>query len=119
MNDHENTENFMEFWRSFQWPDIQPVTYRLYHDDEGRPIIYTMEDLPGTYIEVDQATYIHGSFGVKVIDGKLIILKPAITAKKLQPSQDQGTPCDPRDVCVVVDHSAKHQKWNIITNEIR
>jgi hypothetical protein len=78
-----------------------------------------MEDMPGTYIEVDQATYIHGSFGVKVVDGKLAIIKPAITAKKLQPSQDQGTACDPRDVCVVVDNSEKHQKWNIITNEIR
>jgi hypothetical protein len=56
---------------------------------------------------------------VKVVDGKLIILEPAITAKKLQPLQDKGTPCDPRDVCVVVDHSVKHQKWNTITNEIR
>jgi hypothetical protein len=119
MSEQENTENFLEFWQSFQWPDIQPVTYRLYHDDQGQPIIYTMEDLPGTYIEVDQATYIHGSFGVRVIEGKLIILEPAITAKKLQPSQDQGIPCDPRDVCVVVDHDAKHQKWNTITNEIR
>ena len=119
MDDRNNTENFLEFWQSFQWPEIQPVTYRLYYDDEGRPIIYTMEDLPGTYIEVDQATYIYGSFGVKVVEGKLIIIQPAITAKKLQPSQNQGTPCDPRDVCVVVDHSENHQKWNSTINEIR
>jgi hypothetical protein len=119
VSDQENTENFLEFWQNFQWPEIQPVTYRLYHDDQGRPIIYTMEDLPGTYIEVDQVTYTHASFDVKVIDNKLVIIQPAITAKKLQPSQDQGTPCDPRDVCVVVDHSEKHQKWKITTNEIR
>lgn len=119
MSDQENTENFLEFWQSFHWPEIQPVVYRLYHDDEGRPIIYTMEDLPGTYIEVDQATYIHGSFGVKVVDGKLVIIEPAVVTTKLQPSQDQGTPCDPRDVCVVVDHSVKHQKWTKIINEIR
>jgi len=119
MSDQENTENFLEFWQSFQWPEIQPVAYRLYYDDEGRPIIYTMEDLPGTYILVDQATYIYGSFGVRVVDGKLIILEPAITTKKLQPSQDQGTSCDPRDICIVVNEDAKHQKWNITTNEIR
>ena len=119
MNDNENTENFLEFWQRFQWPDIHPITYRLYHDDEGRPIIYTMEDLPGTYVEVDQATYIYGSFGVRIIDGKLVTIKSPITAKKLQPSQDQGTPCDPRDVCVIVDHSVTHQKWNMTTNEIR
>lgn len=119
MSDHKNTENFLEFWQSFQWPEIQSVTYRLYYDDQGRPITYTMEDLPGTYIEVDQATYIHGSFGVRVVDGKLIILEPAITAKKLQPSQDQGTACDPRDVCVIVSDNTKHKKWNITTNEIR
>ena len=119
MSDQENTENFLEFWQGFQWPDIQPVTYRLYHDDQGQPIIYTMEDLPGTYIEVDQATYIYGSFGVRVVDGKLVTIKPAITEEKLQPSQDQGTPCDPRDVCVVVNGDMEHQKWNIMTNEIR
>ena len=119
MSDQENNENFLKFWQCFQWPEIQPVTYRLYHDDQGNPIIYTMEDLPGTYIEVDQDTYIHGSFGVRVIEDKLIILKPAIIAKKLHLSQDQGTPCDPRDVCVVVDYDVKHRKWNITTNEIR
>ena len=119
MSDQENTENFLEFWRSFQWPEIQPVTYRLYHDDQGRPIIYTMEDLPGTYIEIDQTTYTLASFDVKVVDGKLVIIQPAITAKKLKPSQDQGTTCDPRDVCVVIDNTDKHQKWNITTNEIR
>ena len=119
MSDQENTENFLEFWKYYQWPEIQPVTYRLYHDDHGHPIIYTMEDLPGTYIEIDRATYIYGSFGVRVVDGKLIILDSVITAKKLQPSQDQGTPCDPRDVCVVVDNTVNHQKWNITTNEIR
>jgi len=119
MSDQENTENFLEFWQSFQWPEIQPVIYRLYHDDQGRPIIYTMEDLPGTYIEVDRATYIHGSFGVKVVDGKLVIIEPAVVTTKLQPSQDQGTPCDLRDVCVVVDQSVEHQKWTKIINEIR
>ena len=119
MSDQDNTENFLQFWQSFQWPEIQPVTYRLYHDDQGLPIIYTMEDLPGTYIEVDQDTYIHGSFGVRVVDGKLIILESAITVKKLQPSQDQGTPCDVRDICIVVSESKKHKKWNITTNETR
>ena len=108
-----------EFWSILHaMPEPQPVFFRLYHQD-GVPLFYSMEDLPGTYIEVDQATYIHGSFGVSVADRKLIILEPAITAKKLQPSEHQGTPCDPRDVCVVVDHIAKHQKWNITTNEIR
>lgn len=119
MSDRETTENFLRFWQSFQWPDAQPVAYRLYHDDHGRPIIYTMEDLPGTYIEVDQETYIHGSFSVKVVDGRLVKLKPAVIAKKLQPSPDRGTPCDPRDVCVVVSEQVTHQKWNSAINEIR
>lgn len=119
MSDHENTENFLKFWQSLQWPEIQPVSYRLYHDDQGRPIIYTMEDLPGTYIEVDQPTYTHASFDVKVVDGKLVTISPSITVKKLKPSQDQGTACDPRDVCVVVDATSQHQKWNITINEIR
>lgn len=80
-------------------PESQPISYRLYHDDQGRPIVYTMEHLPGNYIEIDRETYVAGSPWVRVIDGKLrhLIMHPR---QKLRPG-DTGTSCHPLDVAVV------------------
>jgi hypothetical protein len=114
----ETTENFWSVIENFQWPDPVPVTYRLYHDDEGRPLFYSMEELPGTYIEVDQPTYIHGSHQVQVKNGKLIVLEPRIQVSKLVTDLDSGVPCDIRDVCVIVEIDRVHQKWKKIANDI-
>lgn len=107
-----------EFWQILHTtPDPKPVYYRLYHDDNGNPIIYSMEELADNYIEVDQKTYVLAPFNVKVIDGKLTYIKPVVTVKKLQPG-NSGIACDPTDVCVVVKEDQPHTKWTIVNNEI-
>lgn len=115
---NDTTQNFWSVIENFQWPDPVPVTYRLYHNDQGQPLFYSMEALPGTYIEVDQATYIHGSYQVLIKNGKLILLEPRTQVSKLAPDNDHGVPCDQRDVCVVVAPDQPHQKWKKITNDI-
>lgn len=77
----------------------QPVFYRLYYDDHGRPIVYTMEDLPGNYIEVDRETYVLSPTTVKVVNGGIVYLTIR-NSEKLRPS-DHGTPCHPYDVSVI------------------
>jgi hypothetical protein len=110
--------NNEEFWAILHAsPEPVAVTYRLYYDSNGAPIIYSMEQLPDNYIEVDQKTYVVAPFNVRVVDGKLVHIKPVVTVKKLQPS-DRGTPCDPGDVCLVVDPDQPHTKWTIVNNEI-
>jgi hypothetical protein len=107
-----------DFWSILQAiPEPKQVFYRLYYNDTGLPVIYSMEHLPGNYIEVDQPTYVLAPFNVRVIDGKLVYIKPMVTVKKLQPSTD-GTACNPQDVCIVVDTNQPHTKWNIVNNEI-
>ena len=107
-----------EFWEILKdIPEPKPIFYRLYHNDDGSPIIYSMEVLPGNYIEVDQSTYALAPFNVKVINDKLTYIKPAITVKKLQPNHRNGTTCDPRDVCVVVGTDQTHIKWSMVQNE--
>ena len=91
-------------------PPPPPVfSYRLYHDDNGIPLVYSMEDLPGKYIEVDRETLITAPMYVRVVDGQLKYLKTS-TILKLQPS-DTGTPCHPTNVSIVVDEAEPHTKW--------
>jgi hypothetical protein len=80
-------------------PEPKPVFYRLYYDDQGRPITYSMEDLPGNYIEVDRETYVQGSTSVRVVKGRLIWLTLR-HSEKLRPNE-YGTPCHPQDVAIV------------------
>jgi hypothetical protein len=104
-----------DFWKVWSEPvaDVLPVSYRLYYNDDGSVICYTMEDLPGTYIEVDLQEYLVASCNVRVVDKKLIHLPTAILVTKLQPNLSTGTACDPQDVCVVVNENIPHVKWSI------
>ena len=112
------TENFWSVMRDFSWPEPNPVSYRLYHDAQGQPLVYTMEHLEGTYIEVDQITYIRGSYHVLVRNGQLIQLEPRVQVCRLQPDTVTGTTCDPRDVCVIVDSDRPHKKWKKQVDDI-
>jgi hypothetical protein len=106
------------FWQILHdVPESRPIFYRLYHDDSGAPIIYSMEDMPGNYIEVDQETYVLAPFNVRVVNGKIIHIKPVVTVKKLQPGTT-GTACDPNDVCIVVNQDQSHTKWTTVNNEL-
>ena len=90
-------------------PQTPTVFYRLYHDDQGRPLFYSMEDLPGQYISVDKTVYEQGRYDFKIVNGE-IVRPQEFSYVKLVPS-DQGTPCDPRDV-MIIDHSS-NTKWNL------
>lgn len=114
----ETTDNFWQVITTFQWPDPEPVQYRLYHDDQGRPLFYSMEALPGTYIEVDPATYAIASHSVLVQNSALVVVRPRAQVSRLMPNTESGMACDPRDVCVVVSSDRPHQKWKKQTHDI-
>ena len=114
---NQTTENFWEAWALPATPPA-PIFYRLYYDDRGWPVCYTMEDLPGNYIELDAETYQRGPTNARVVDGKLTIVKPSITVLKLVPDQQTGTTCDPRDITVIVDPGQAHTKWSVKAYEV-
>jgi hypothetical protein len=115
MSSQETTDNFWQVWNSTVWPEPAPVSYRCYYLDDGTVDFYTMEDLPGNYIEVQQKIYVLAPMPAKVVNGELVIVKPKITIQKLSPS-DTGVQCHVDDVSVVVD--ADGQFWNYKEYEI-
>ena len=105
-----------QFWSILHnMPEPLPVSYRLYHDDQGRPLFYSMETVPGTYIEIDQATFARSASNVRVRDGKLIEITWATTTK-LVPG-NSGSPCHPDNVAVIVTEDRPHTKWSRKTYE--
>lgn len=113
MND--TTENFFKAWAEWDRQEPNPVFFRLYYDEQGSPVVYSMENLPGTYIEVDQATYTKNSYQVQVINNKLIHIDHSQVYNKLQPG-DSGTWCHPQDVSVVVN-TEPNTKWKKVIYE--
>ena len=105
-----------EFWAILHAPvEVTPIFYRLYYNDDGTIICYSMEDLPGNYIEIDAETYHKTPANVRIINGKLKEIKLTGLVKKLVPG-DFGISCDTRDICVVTD-SQPNTKWSLKTNE--
>jgi len=105
-----------EFWAILHAPiETKPIFYRLYYNDDGSLLCYSMEDLPGNYIEIDAETYGLRSSNVRVVDGKIKEIKPASLVKKLTPGE-HGVACDPRDICIVTTNEP-NIIWSVKTNE--
>lgn len=113
MNDTE--ENFWKAWAE-PVPESAPIFFRLYHDEHGRPLSYSMEHQPGNYIDIDAETYQLSSRRVQVIDGKLVHITPKKTVTKLVPGT-AGTPCLPSNISIVVDPQQPHTKWSLKSHE--
>jgi hypothetical protein len=112
---NETTENFWKAWAE-PMPVPAPIFFRLYYNERGEPVSYSMEDLPGNYIEINAETYTRSSFSVRVIDGKLVSVVHKKPVSKLKPGS-AGTPCSPDNVAVVVDSAQSHIKWSLKANE--
>lgn len=110
---NETHDNFLAIFGLAPEPVVEPpkVTYRLYYDPEGQPLFYSMEDLPGNYIEVDAETFARASSKIRVFKGKIVPVTRE-TSSKLAPS-DEGTCCHPKNVAIVVDCLQPHTKWSL------
>ena len=105
-----------EFWAALAaMPKPKPVFFRLYYDDQGHVLFYSMEDVPGTYINIDQETFAKSPTNVRVRDGQLVEIAWT-TSTKLTPG-DTGTACHPDNVCVVVSEQQSNTKWSKRTYE--
>jgi hypothetical protein len=90
-----------EFWDIlYAVPETKPVFYRLYYNEFGQPVTYSMEHLPGNYIEIDALTFARSPGNVRVHGGKLVEIV-VTRSQKLVPTQT-GTKCHAHDISIVV-----------------
>ena len=96
-----------EFWNILHaMPEPKPVFWRLYYNDAGEPVCYSMEDQPGNYIDIDAETFGLAPANVRVVNNKLKYITVR-TSDKLVPS-NTGTPCHPQNVAVIVEQNGTH-----------
>ena len=89
-------------------PKIIPPEFRLYYDEKGNVVTYTCEKLDGNYIVIDALTFAQARPDVRVIDGKISTVQPAMVITKLMPDDDNGTLCAIEDVSIVVKIGRAH-----------
>lgn len=104
-------EEFFSIWQNQVSAVHGTPEYRLYYNEDGFPLFYSMEQLTGNYIVVDQETYLNSPTHIRVLNGKLIVYQTNF-AKKIVPAE-YGQACDTRNVCVVVDLDRPHTKWSL------
>jgi len=104
-------QDLLDFFNNFQWPEEKTISYRLYYSDSGRPVCYTMDNLPGNYIEITAEEFKNSDPHVKVKNGQLV--KLAIRYSEKLVLSDHGVPCATSDVTVVVGEHEPHQKWSL------
>ena len=112
---NETTENF---WLALTEPVLEPapIFFRLYYNERGEPVSYSMDDRPGNYIEIDAETYQRSSSNVRVVNGKIVPVVYKRPTSKLTPDP-VGTPCSIENVSVVVAEDQPHIKWSLKSNE--
>ena len=88
-------------------------TYRLYYNDDGSPLHYSMEDLPGKYIEIDAMTFATGRHDIVVVNGKIKSLNSGIVARYHPVTEESDTTvaCHPQDITILVDNNQPHKLW--------
>lgn len=106
----DNNEIFLEFWKNFQWPEPKPLYFRLYHDEQGKPICYSREHREESYIDITPEQFALGDMNVMVEKGVLVKLSPPVPPK-LKPS-NTGTSCHRDDVTVIVKNGPS-QTWSL------
>lgn len=65
------SKNFFDAVSKLQQPNGK-VEYRLYYNsDNGEPLFYSCDNLPGSYIVVDAETYARGQYNIQIKQGKI------------------------------------------------
>lgn len=103
-----------EFWKEVEPLLVNPEVktfYRLYYDKTtGLPLFYSMEDLPGDYIEISKEIFAAAETKVKIVNQQIVKDNNRLSVK-LVPSLGFGTACHSSDITIVLDTDVDVTYW--------
>jgi hypothetical protein len=104
----------------FEAPKIEPPEFRLYYEEEtGKVLFYTCEKPEGKFIIIDSVTFACARQDVRVVDGKLSTVNPALVISKLIPNDQQGIKCLKEDISIIAEDTINEvQLWKLETYEL-
>lgn len=109
-------DSFWEAVASHNWaqPEVR-LEYRLYYDEQGQVLTYSMEDIPGNYIIVDRHTYEQARFDILIKDGKIAKLNQS-SSWKLVPATTGNYACHKDNINIIVDNNDPNRAyWTVGT----
>lgn len=103
------------------WSEVVPMThheprYRLYHDDQGQPLFYSMESQPGNYIDITPEQFAAADSHVRVVNGQLVKAQRRSTKKLVVSADQSGTACSVHSVTIVTDKQPVRY-WKLKSHE--
>jgi hypothetical protein len=101
-------------------PD-NPIEYRLYYDERGRVVTYTMESFDGPYVVIDKQTFVEARPDVRVINGRISTVNPNYIVCKLMPNENEGQLVAEEDLSIVLTgkEKVKSKKWKLAVYELQ
>lgn len=105
-------DSFWEAVGAHNWEQPeQRIEYRLYYNPEdGTPVCYSMEDVPGTFIVVDRQTYAEMRYDIIVRNEKIIYISVPQSWKLVQ-TDTADYACHSSDIALVVDNDYANKTY--------
>ncbi len=110
-----------EFNRRLAEIQAQAIVFRLYHDEQGRVITYTTENLPGNYITITREQFAEARPDVLVVDGRIELTHAMTKVRKLHTVDHMPAQAASRwDVNIVADPATDTdwQLWSMTSNDL-
>lgn len=102
--------NEQEFWAALLPVTPSKPSYRLYYNQDGIPVKYSVDDEPGNYIEISSQEYLNASFKLVVRNGNIVYLKEPAVPKLV--ISDYGVATHLDDITVITD-CEPNNKWSL------
>lgn len=96
----DDIEKIIALLHAPQQQKKDPV-YKLYYTSSGTPVTYTVEDLPGTHIQISKEQYLEARMDVIVVDGEIIYTHTRSHTTKLVKNLTGGAKTSKYDVNIL------------------
>jgi hypothetical protein len=121
MSEGQNNEEYTLIWDA---PVIEAPEFRLYYKEDGTVDFYTCDKPEGNYIVVDALVFAESRPDIKVVNGRIIKIRPHAIVQKLKP-RSTGQLTSITDISIIIDSKKikdkdhiRVQHWELCNHEI-